>query len=108
MLLADDMTINLADIQIVADRLANGDAGPVYGGLNTPMVMKAFADYIGEKGNAFADWREQQAKERYGSGLGRERTRADYEDAVKAGERVKHLAAREAYQNGTLKKDIKK
>ena len=105
LLVADDMTINLADIQIVADRLANGEAGQVFGGLNAPMVTKAFTDYMAEKGNAFADWREQQAREQYGSGLGRERTRADYEDAVRAGERVKHIAARDL--NGTLKQDIK-
>ena len=29
-------------------------------------------------------------------------------DAVRAGERVKHMAAMEAYKNGTLQKDIKK
>ena len=69
MLVEDDMTINLADIQIVADRLANGEAGPVYGGLNKGMVIKAFTGYLCEKGNAFADWREQQAKEQYGSGV---------------------------------------
>jgi len=103
----DDMTVNLADIQIVADRLANGEAGQVYGGLNTPMVMKAFTDYMCEKADAFVDYRERQAREQYGSGHGRDRTRADYEDAVRAGERVKHMAAREALQNGTLKKDMK-
>lgn len=108
MLLDDDMSWNFSDIQIVMDRLAKGEAGQVYGGLNAPMVTKAFTDYMCEKANAFIDFREREARERYGSGLGRERTRADYDDAVRAGERVKHMAAREAYQNGTLQKDIKK
>ncbi len=108
MLLDDDMSWNFADIQIVMDRLAKGEAGQVYGGLNAPMVTKAFTDYMGEKANAFVDYRERQAREQYGSDLGRDRTRTDYEDAVRAGERVKHMAAMEAYKNGTLQKDIKK
>ena len=64
MLLEDDVTINLADLQIVADRMTNGEAGNVYGGLNSQIVTKAFADYIREKANAFADWRQEQARER--------------------------------------------
>jgi hypothetical protein len=107
MLLDDDMSWNFADIQIVMDRLAKGEAGQVYGGLNAPMVTKAFTDYMCEKADAFVDYRERQAREQYGSDLGRDRTRADYEDAVRAGERVKHMAAMEAFQNGTLKKDMK-
>lgn len=67
LVLDDDVTINLADLQIVADRLANGDAGQAYGGLNAPMVMKAFTAYMGEKANAFASLREQENRERYGS-----------------------------------------
>lgn len=67
MVLDDDVQVNLADLQIVADRLANGEAGQAYGGLNAPMVMKAFAAYMAEKANAFADLREQESRERYGS-----------------------------------------
>lgn len=70
MLMEDDVTVNLADLQIVADRLVSGDAGQVYGGLNSQMVMKAFADFICEKANAFADWREEQAKEHSFGGFG--------------------------------------
>lgn len=70
LVLDDDMTLTLADLQIVADRLANGEAGQAYGGLNAPMVMRAFAAYVAEKANAFADLREQQAKELYGSSFG--------------------------------------
>ena len=62
MLLEDDMQWNLADIQIVADRLANGDAGQVYGGLNKAMVMKAFLAYMREKCDAFVALREEQAR----------------------------------------------
>jgi hypothetical protein len=104
MLVEDDMTWNLADIQIVADRLANGDAGQVYGGLTGPMVMKAFTEYMGEKCDAFVELREEQAS-KYKPDFGRGRT--SNSEAIQASERVKHMAAREAYQNGTLKKDIK-
>ena len=96
----DDMTVNLADIQIVADRLANGEAGQVYGGLNTPMVMKAFTDYMAEKGNAFADLRERQAKEQFGSwGERSGETRAD--------ELKRHRDAMHDYQLQQMKKDTK-
>lgn len=104
MLVEDDMTWNLADIQIVADRLANGDVGQVYGGLTGPMVMKAFTEYMGEKCDAFVELREEQAS-KYKPDFGRGRT--SNSEAIQASERVKHMAAREAYQNGTLKKDIK-
>lgn len=104
MLVEDDMTWNLADIQIVADRLANGDAGQVYGGLTGPMVMKAFTEYMGEKCDAFVELREEQAS-KYKPDFGMGRT--SNSEAIQASERVKHMAAREAYQNGTLKKDIK-
>ena len=97
----DDMTVNLADIQIVADRLANGEARQVYGGLNTPMVMKAFTDYLGEKGNAFADFRERQAKEQFGS-FG-ERTGESW-----ATERKKHREAMHDYQLQQMKKNTQK
>ena len=104
MLVEDDMQWNLADIQIVADRLANGDAGQVYGGLNKAMVMKAFLSYMGEKCDAFVALREEQARE-HNRGFGETRTSSP--EAIRAGERVKHMAAREALQNGTLKKDMK-
>ena len=61
MLLEEDVTVTLADLQIVADRMVNGDAGNIYGGLNSQIVTKAFTDYICEKANAFADWRQEQA-----------------------------------------------
>lgn len=86
----DDVTISLADLQIVADRLANGEAGQVYGGLNAPTVMRAFADYIAEKANAFAEWHEEQDKEQYGS-FG-QRT-----GASQAEERMKNRAALAEY-----------
>lgn len=61
MLLDDDMSWNLADIRIVADRLCNGECGPVYGGLSGPMIMKAFTDYMCEKADAFTDLRKEEA-----------------------------------------------
>lgn len=96
----DDMTINLADIQIVADRLANGDAGQVYGGLNAPMVTKAFTDYMAEKANAFADMREREAREQYGS-FG-ERGGDPY-----ATEKEKFRRAMHDYQLGKMKEETK-
>lgn len=101
MLLEEDVTINLADIQLVADRLIDGEAGNIYGGLNSQMVTKAFTDYICEKANAFADMREQQNREQYGFGsFGSERSR-------NAG-RLKDQQAMKLYLSGTLDKDIKK
>ena len=108
MLVEDDMTWNLADIQIVMDRLANGDAGQVYGGLTGPMVMKAFTEYMGEKMDAFTELRIAEAgdyNEQWDRGINTGRT--SNSEAIRASERVKHMAAREAYQNGTLKNDIK-
>ena len=99
MLVEDDMEWNLADIQIVADRLANGDAGQVYGGLNKAMVTKAFLAYMGEKCDAFVALREEQARE-HNRGFGETRTSSP--EAIRAGERVKHVAAREAYIKGEL------
>lgn len=96
----DDMTINLADIQIVADRLANGDAGQVYGGLNAPMVTKAFTDYMAEKANAFADMREREAREQYGS-FG-ERGGDPY-----AMEKEKFRKAMHDYQLGKMREETK-
>ncbi len=104
MLVEDDMTWNLADIQIVADRLANGEVGQVYGGLNRQIVMKAFTDYMREKCDAFVELRQEQARE-HNRGFGETRTSSP--EAIRAGERVKHIAAREALQNGTLKNDMK-
>lgn len=103
LLLDDDVSINLADLQIISDRLMRGDAGQVYGGLNGQMVMKAYTDYLGEKANAFADWRERNSA-RYKSGF---YGRSSSSEAMEAAERVKHMAAREAFQNGTLQKDMK-
>lgn len=103
LLLDDDVSITLADLQIISDRIMRGDAGQVYGGLNGQMVMKAFTDYIVEKANAFADWRERESG-RYKPGF---YGRLSSSEAKAAIEKVKNNAAREAYQNGTLQKDIK-
>lgn len=99
MLLEEDVTVTLSDLQIVADRLINGEAGNVYGGLNSQMVVKAFTDYICEKANAFADWREEQAKEHSFGSFGSTRNR----DA----ERLKDQGAMKMYLSGELHKDIK-
>ena len=99
MLLEEDVTINLADLQIVADRLINGEAGNVYGGLNSQMVMKAFADFICEKANAFADWRQEQAREHSFGSFGSDRS--------KESARLKDQQAMKMYMEGTLKKDLK-
>lgn len=101
MLLDDDVSINLSDLQIVADRLVKGEAGDIYGGLNSQIVVKAFTDYMAEKATEFAAWRAERSAERYGGGFGSERT-SGTTDAAKAIERVKHAAAREAYRNGEL------
>lgn len=97
MLLDDDMSWNFADIQIVMDRLASGEAGQVFGGLNAPMVTKAFTDYMAEKGEAYVAWREDEQK-RNDNGFGAERSCT----TARAMERVKHAAAHEAYVKGKL------
>ena len=97
MLLEDDMTWNLADIQIVADRLANGEVGQVYGGLNRQIVMKAFTDYMREKCDAFVELREEQAKEHSFGDFGAERG-----GTAQLKERMKNLAALAAYNEGML------
>lgn len=102
MLVEDDMQWNLADIQIVADRLANGDAGQVYGGLNKAMVMKAFLAYMGEKCDAFVALREEQAREHSFGDFGAERG-----GTAQLRERMKNVAALAAYNEGNFKKDIK-
>lgn len=102
MLVEDDMQWNLADIQIVADRLANGDAGQVYGGLNKAMVMKAFLSYMGEKCDAFVALREEQAREHSFGDFGAERG-----GTAQLRERMKNVAALAAYNEGNFKKDIK-
>lgn len=102
MLAEDDMTWNLADIQIVADRLANGEVGQVYGGLNKQIVMKAFMDYMGEKCDAFVELREEQAREHSFGDFGAERG-----GTVQLKDRMKNLAALAAYNDGAFKKDIK-
>ena len=102
MLVEDDMTWNLADIQIVADRLANGEVGQVYGGLNRQIVMKAFTEYMGEKGDAFVALREEQAREHSFGDFGAERG-----GTAQLRERMKNVAALAAYNEGNFKKDIK-
>ena len=102
LLLADDLTITLADIQIVADRLANGDAGQVYGGLNKAMVMKAFTGYMREKCDAVVELREEQAREHSFGDFGAERG-----GTARLRERMKNVAALAAYNEGTFKNDIK-
>lgn len=56
-LLADDVAITLADLQLIADRLASSE---VYGGLNAALVMRTVTDYIAEKGEAFANMRIEE------------------------------------------------
>lgn len=102
LLVEDDMTWNLADIQIVADRLANGEVGQVYGGLNRQIVMKAFTEYMGEKCDAFVALREEQAKEHGFGDFG-----ANRGGTARLEERMKNLAALAAYNDGNFKKDIK-
>ena len=102
MLVEDDMTWNLADIQIVADRLANGEVGQVYGGLNRQIVMKAFTDYMREKCDAFVALREEQAREHSFGDFGAERG-----GTAHLKERMKNLAALAAYNEGSFKKDTK-
>lgn len=57
MLLTDDMDWNLADLRIVAERIAHGE---IYGGLNAPTVYKALLTYMEEKGEAFARLRQEE------------------------------------------------
>lgn len=102
MLVEDDMTWNLADIQIVANRLANGEVGQVYGGLNRQIVMKAFTDYMREKCDAFVELREEQAREHSFGDFGAERG-----GTAQLKDRMKNLAALAAYNDGAFKKDIK-
>lgn len=102
MLLDDDMTWNLADIRIVADRLGNGECGPVYGGLSGPMIMKAFMDYMGEKMDAFTDLRNEEAaayNEQWDRGI-------DTGRFCKEAEIRKHRDAFHDYQLGQYKKNI--
>ena len=56
-LLADDVSVTLADLQLIADRLAGSE---VYGGLNAALVMRTVTDYIAEKGEAFANMRIEE------------------------------------------------
>ena len=99
MLVEDDMDWNLADIQIVADRLANGEVGQVYGGLNKAMVMKAFTGYMREKCDAFVALREEQAREHDFGSFGAERG-----GTSRLKERMKNLAALAAYNERKPKK----
>ena len=99
MLVEDDMQWNLADIQIVADRLANGDAGRVYGGLNKAMVMKAFLAYMAEKANAFADLREQQAKELDSGGFGQRTGSREAERLANHAAHLEYLKQKHKHNN---------
>lgn len=102
-MLDDDVSLNLADIQIVADRLVKGEAGDIYGGLNSQIVVTAFTDYIKEKAEEIVCYRQEKAHEKYGKGfVGIERSCT----TAKADERVKHVAAREAYNSGVLSQQI--
>ena len=56
-LLADDVAITLADLQLIADRLVSGE---VYGGLNAALVMRTVEGYIAEKGEAFVNMRIEE------------------------------------------------
>ena len=103
MLLDDDMSWNLADIRIVADRLGSGECGPVYGGLSGPMIMKAFTDYMGEKMDAFCELRIDEANnfnEEWDRGIDTRRFRK--EDEIR-----KHRDAMHDYQLQQMKKDTK-
>ena len=99
MLLAEDVSINLADLQIVANRMINGEAGSIYGGLNSQIVTKAFTDYICEKAEAFSGWRQEQAREHSFGSFGNARS--------KEHGRLSDQQAMKMYLEGTLKKDIK-
>jgi hypothetical protein len=99
MLIEEDVTVNLADLQIIANRLINGDAGNIYGGLNSQIVMKAFSDYICEKAGEFAAWREEQSREHSFGSFGSARS--------KEFARMKDQQAMKMYLDGTLNKDIK-
>lgn len=97
-LLDDDVQMNLADLQIVADKLVKGEAGEIYGGLNSQIVVKAFTDYMQEKALEFVKYRQEKAHEKYGNGFGKERSSMTARET----DRVKHAAAREAYMKGIL------
>lgn len=99
MLVEEDVTVNLADLQIVANRLIEGAAGNIYGGLNSQIVMKAFTDYICEKAGEFAAWREEQSKEHSFGSFGSARS--------KESARLKDQQAMKLYLDGTLNKDLK-
>lgn len=103
MLLDDDMSWNLADIRIVADRLGSGECGPVYGGLSGPMIMKAFTDYMCEKMDAFTDLRQEEAaayNEQWDRGI-------DTGRFSKEAEIRKHREAMHDYQLQKMKNDTK-
>lgn len=101
--LDDDVSLNLADLQIVADKLVKGEAGEIYGGLNSQIVVKAFTDYINEKAGEIVCYRQEKAHEKYGKGMfGIERSCT----TAKVEERVKHEAARQAYISGMLNQQI--
>lgn len=99
MLMEEDVSINLADLQIVADRLVKGEAGQIYGGLNSQIVIKAFTDYISEKAGEIVEWRMEKNKEHGFGDFG----------TIRSGEmsRLKDQQAMKLYLEGTLNNDIK-
>lgn len=102
MLMEEDVAINLADLQIVADRLIKGEAGQIFGGLNSQIVIKAFTDYIREKAGEIVEWRMEKAREHSFGDFGAERG-----GTAQLRERMKNVAALAAYNEGNFKKDIK-
>lgn len=102
MLMEEDVAINLADLQIVADRLIKGEAGQIFGGLNSQIVIKAFTDYIREKAGEIVEWRMEKAREHSFGDFGAERG-----GTAQLRERMKNVAALAAYNDGAFKKDIK-
>ena len=65
MLLEEDVTVTLADLQIVADRMVNGDAGNIYGGLNSQIVTKSFGSFGSARNKESARLKDQQAMKLY-------------------------------------------
>lgn len=92
MLLGDDMDWNLADLRIVAERIAHGE---IYGGLNAPTVHKAFLTYMEEKGEAFARLRQEENEQHKGDTRRENRTLA---------ERRKNREAMHEYMLGRMQK----
>lgn len=60
-IVADDVEINLADLEIVFSRAAKGDYGKFYGGFGSAEVLGWFTDYLSEKAEAFVNFRERES-----------------------------------------------